>query len=255
MQPAPPVAVVTGASSGIGKGIARALAESGYRLGLIARRTELLDQLARELVSQHGITAATATSDVGNRDELLAAFRALKEQLGPVDLLVANAGLGGPDQLDPFASRVFEDMFRVNVLGVVYSIEAVLPDMLVRGSGHLAAVSSMGAFKGMPGSAAYCASKAAVSTLMESLRIELCGRGIRVTTICPGFVKSEMTAVNTFRMPGLLDADDAGRRIVRAIRRNKKVFKFPWQMRLLMPLVRIAPDWLLARFMPRKPGA
>ena len=191
---------------------------------------------------------------MGDREALLGAFAALKEQLGPVDLLVANAGLGGPDRLDPFSSRPFEDMFRINVLGVVYSIEAVLPDMLARGRGHLAAVSSMGAFKGMPGSAGYCASKAAVSTLMESLRIELRLRGIRVTTICPGFVESEMTAVNTFSMPGLLEADDAGRRIVRALGRNKKVFKFPWKMTVLMRLVRIAPDWLLARFSPRKPG-
>ena len=104
----------------------------------------------------------------------------------------------------------------------------------------------------MPGSAGYCASKAAVSTFMESLRIELRSRGIAVTTICPGFVRTEMTAKNAFYMPGLLEADEAGRRIVRALARRKKVYNFPWQSTLLMKAIRWSPDWLLDRLLPRK---
>jgi short-subunit dehydrogenase len=140
-------------------------------------------------------------------------------------------------------------MFRVNTLGVVYAIEAVLPEMLRRGRGHLAAVSSLGAYKGLPGESAYCASKAAVNTFMEGLRIQLRGKGIAVTTICPGFVRTPMTSVNDFPMPFLLEADEAARRIVRALRRKVKVFDFPWPMAVLMHLTRWLPDWAMARTM------
>jgi short-subunit dehydrogenase len=140
-------------------------------------------------------------------------------------------------------------MFRVNVLGVVYAIDAVLPDMLRRGRGHLVAVSSIGAYKGLPGESGYCASKAAVNTYMEGLRIHLRDRGIAVTTVCPGFVRTPMTAVNRFHMPWLLDADEAARRIVWAIRRRKKVYNFPWQMSLLTKATRWLPDWMIARSM------
>jgi short-subunit dehydrogenase len=142
-----------------------------------------------------------------------------------------------------------ENMFRVNVLGVVYSIEAVLPEMLQRGQGHLAAVSSLAAYKGLPGESAYCASKAAVNSYMEGLRIHLRGRKLTVTTICPGFIKTPMTDVNKFKMPWLMSADEAARRIARALRRQVKVYNFPWQTTLLMKLTRWAPDWLVKRVM------
>jgi short-subunit dehydrogenase len=100
---------------------------------------------------------------------------------------------------------------------------------------------------GLPGESAYCASKAAVNTYMDGLRIHLRGRGIAVTTICPGFVRTPMTASNQFHMPWVLEADEAARRILRALRRRKKVFNFPWQTTLLTKLTRWLPDWLLAR--------
>jgi short-subunit dehydrogenase len=140
-------------------------------------------------------------------------------------------------------------MFRVNVFGMIYSIEAVLPAMLQRGRGHLAAVSSLAAYKGLPGESGYTASKAAMNNYLEGLRIQLRGRGVAVTTICPGFVKTPMTEVNDFKMPFLLEADEAARRIVRALRRRKKVFNFPWQMSLIMKLTAWLPDWVLARMM------
>jgi short-subunit dehydrogenase len=140
-------------------------------------------------------------------------------------------------------------MFRVNTLGVVYAIEAVLPDMLRRGRGHIVAVSSLAAYKGLPGEWGYSASKAAVNNILEGLRVQVRGRGIAVTTICPGFVRTPMTEVNEFKMPWVLEADEAARRIVRALRRRPKVYNFPWQMSLLMRLSRWAPDWLMARMM------
>src|SRR4029077_1102634 len=138
-------------------------------------------------------------------------------------------------------------MIRVNLFGVIYAIEGVLPEMLKRGTGHLSAVSSLAAYKGYPGESGYCASKAAVNVYMEGLRIQLRKRGIAVTTICPGFVRTPMTDVNPFPMPWLMEADRAAGLMVRAIRRKKKVYNFPWQTTLLMKITRWMPDWLVAR--------
>src|SRR5262249_26514924 len=164
-------------------------------------------------IRQGGGMAAIAAASVSDRAQATTAIEDLRAQLGPVDLLIANAGIGMPTLLDASNVEDVEEMFRVNVFGVVYAIEAVLPDMLGRGRGHLAAVSSLAAYKGMPGESGYCASKAAVNIYMEGLRIHLRNRGIGVTTICPGFVRTPMTAVNQFYMPWLLEADEAARRI------------------------------------------
>jgi len=240
------VAVVTGASSGIGWALAKVLAAEGWKVGLVARRADLLTTLAGEIRAVDG-TAAQASADVGDRQQTLAAIHALAAELGPVDLLIANAGVGKPTLLNPINIADVEAMIRVNLLGVVYSIEAVLPSMLERRSGHLAAMSSLGSYKGLPGESAYCASKAAVNTYMEGLRIQLRSRGIAVTTICPGFIRTPMTAVNTSPMPFLLEPDEAARRMVRALNRKQKVYNFPWQMNWLMKLVAWLPDWAVAR--------
>ena len=150
---------------------------------------------------------------MGDREQNRKAIREVVEKLGPVDLLIANAGVGTPTNLDPVNIIDVEQMFRVNVFGMIYAVEAVLPDMLKRG-GHIAAVSSLAAYKGLPGESAYCASKAAVSTYMEGLRIHLRDKRVAVTTICPGFVKTPMTDVNEFKMPWVMEADEAARRIL-----------------------------------------
>jgi short-subunit dehydrogenase len=243
------VAVITGASSGIGWALAQALAAAGARVGLIARRAERLAQLA-EAIQTAGGTAALAAADVGDEAQVRAAVASLTAQLGPVDLLIANAGVGRPTALEPFDVAGVAEMMRINYLGVVHAIAAVLPGMLARGRGHLAAVSSLGAYHGMPGSQGYCASKAAVNTFLEGLRVQLRGRGIAVTTICPGFVRTPMTARNRFTMPFLMEPDEAARRIVRALRRRCKVCNFPWQTAVLMKLTRWLPDWLIARITP-----
>jgi short-subunit dehydrogenase len=242
------VAVVTGASSGIGWALARALAADGARVGLVARRREPLEKLAGEIAATGG-TSALVAADVADRAQVQAAVADLSARLGPVDLLVANAGVGAPTLLDPMNVADVEKQIRVNTLGVVYAIDAVLPEMLRRGKGHLAAVSSLAAYKGLPGESGYCASKAAVNAFLEGLRIQLRGRGIAVTTICPGFVRTPMTAVNDFRMPFLLEADEAARRIVRALHRKRKVYNFPWQMALFMKMLAWLPDGIVARSM------
>lgn len=245
------VAVVTGASSGIGRALAVELARQGWRVGVVARRHDALEGLIREIHDSGG-TAAAAAADVSDRSAVLTAIRHLAQELGPVDLLVANAGIGGPDVLDPLAVERIEEMLRVNFLGVIYALEAVLPEMLRRGRGHISAVSSVAAYRGFPGSAGYCASKSAVNAFLEGLRIQLHGSGVAVTTICPGFVRTPMTSDNTFYMPGLLDADEAARRMVRGLRRRRRVVNVPRRTALLVKATRWLPDALLARWLPRK---
>ena len=254
------VAIITGASSGIGWSLAKVLAAQKCAVGLLARRRENLEKLTEEIRAAGG-RAAFAVADVSDRHATLQGIDTVRQELGPVDLLIANSGVGQPTPLEPQDVPLVETMFKVNTLGVIYAIEGVLPQMLQRGRGHLAAVSSLAAYKGMPGESAYCASKAAVNVYMEGLRIQLRTRGIAVTTICPGFVKTPMTDVNTFPMPWLMDADTAARKIVRALRRKKKVYNFPWQMTLLTKFTRWLPDWLLAWYMkgytgdrPHPPG-
>lgn len=255
------VALITGASSGIGHALARLLAGEGCRVGLVARRADLLGGLVEE-IRQAGGSAEFAAADVANREQVVPALHGLADRLGPPDLLIANAGVGAPTLVDPLNVTDVEKMFQVNVLGVLYAIEAVLPAMLQRGRGHLAAVSSLAAYKGLPGESGYTASKAAVNTFMEGLRIQLRGRGIAVTTLCPGFVRTPMTEENPFHMPWLLQADEAARRMVQALRRRRKVYNFPLGTTMLMKLTAWLPDWLVERSMrkyndnppfPRKP--
>jgi short-subunit dehydrogenase len=240
------VAVITGASSGIGWELAKALAARGSAVGLLARRRDKLEALAGEIIAAGG-RAAVAVANVAERRETVSAIHQLRDQLGPVDLLIANSGVGLPTGLEPMNMDQVDNMIRVNYLGVVYAIEAVLPDMLKRGRGHLSAVSSLASYKGMPGESGYCSSKAAVNTYMEGLRIQLRNRGVAVTTICPGFIRTPMTDVNPFKMPFLMNADRAAQLILRALERKKKVYNFPWQTTLLMKLTRWLPDWVVAR--------
>jgi short-subunit dehydrogenase len=247
----PRVSVVTGASSGLGAGLARELTRRGDRVGVIARRREMIDSLAAELRAE-GCTVVAVAADVGDKFSLQSAVDQLRTELGPIDLMIANAGLGKPDFLDPFTVDDIEAMIRVNLLGVVYSLNAVLPEMLARGKGHFVGVSSMGAYNGMPGSAGYTASKAGVNTFLKGIRIQLRDTGVRVTTVCPGFIRTPMTDVNEFKMPWLLEPDVAARMVLRAIDRGVKVYNFPWQLALLTHVLKRLPDWCIAKWFPRK---
>lgn len=238
------VALITGASSGIGWELAKELARGGTKVGLTARRVDLLDQLAGEIRAAGG-TAEIAAADVANREATGHALRELEARLGPTDLLIANAGVGAPTFHNPINVADIEKMFRVNVFGIVYAMEALLPGMLARRQGHIVAISSMAAYKGLPGESGYGATKAAVNNLMEGFRIRLRPLGVDVTTVCPGFITTPMTARNQFNMPFLLSAPEAARRIVRALRGKPAVYNFPWRMSLLMGLVQWLPDWVL----------
>ena len=237
--------MITGASSGIGRALALELARRRYDVGLIARRTEELGVLA-DAIRALGVRADFFSADVSNREEVHNAIRSLTLSLGAVDLLVANAGIGrGTNALEPDAIN-FESEFRVNVFGAFYAIEAVIPLMRKRQTGHVVAMSSLASYRGLPGAAGYCASKAALTRLVEGLRPDWARVGIDATIVHPGYVRSAMTDKNDFYMPLLMDAEEAGRLIARAIQRKKKVCEFPRRTALLVRyLVRWLPDRLL----------
>jgi short-subunit dehydrogenase len=245
------VAVITGASSGIGWALAKALAAEGCAVGLVARREELLKSLTAEIATS-GNKAAYAVGDARNRDSIGTAIASLRTALGPIDLAIANAGVGKATLLDPVNVADVENMFRVNVLGVIYTFAAVMPEMLARKTGRLVAISSLAAYRGLPGESAYCASKAAVNTYMDGLRIHLRGTGVSATTICPGFVITPMTADFKFHMPGLMTAERAALRIVKAIKSGKKVANFPWRLNVLTKISRWVPDawvnWMMGDY-------
>ena len=248
MRQPPATAIITGASSGIGREMAIQLARQGTRVGAIARRGDLLDSLIHEANSPGMIVARIA--DVGNPTQLRSAIAELLDELGSVELFVANAGVGLPSAVGPKHADGVEAMTRINFLGVVHSFDAVLPTMQAQGQGHLVAISSMAAYKGLPGSAGYCASKAALLTYCESLRIELKQANIAVTCVCPGFVRTAMTAQNDHPMPWIIDAEPAAKRILRALRKRPAVYDFPKRMRLLMWLAKWAPDRFMAKRVP-----
>ena len=245
--------LITGASSGIGWALAAHTAARGARVGLLARREEKLAELARSIESGGG-RAAFAVADVADPDQIEQALRLLEESLGPCDVLIANAGVHHYTRGDVFNVDDARAVFATNVNGVINAIGAVLPAMLERRSGHLVAVASIAAMLGLPEVGAYSASKAALVTLMESLRVDLHRFGIKVTTICPGFVETPLIANHPRSvLKFVLQPEEAARRIARAIERGKAEYWFPWQMWLAARLARALPFGLYRRVCERLP--
>lgn len=245
--------IITGASSGIGWKLAELLAARGARLGLIARREPLLNELAQRITSRSG-RATFAVADVTDLPAVRSALRTLEDELGPCDVLVANAGIYRKTNGREFDPAKASAVVATNLQGVIHAIGAVLPGMVKRRGGHLAAVSSIAGALGLPGAAAYSASKAAVMTLLESLRLDLRPWGIKVTTICPGYVDTPMiTDEDRATVKNLVSADDAARRIARAIERGRAECWFPWSTWLSTSLVRLLPRSLYDRIMAHFP--
>jgi NAD(P)-dependent dehydrogenase (short-subunit alcohol dehydrogenase family) len=246
------VILITGAGSGIGRQLARDLAAEGAAIAALDLNAEPLADLARELA---GKRLAAAAADVTDREALAKAVEHLQQQLGPADMLFASAGLGFPTPAAELDAAAFERLVRVNLIGVANSVAAVLPGMRRRQSGHLVALSSLASLRGLPLMAAYCASKAGLNALMDSLRVELKPHGIDVTTVCPCWVRTPMTDQVTMRMEGLLEVDAASRLILDAVRRNKALYVFPGpsarRLRLLRWLPTRSADALLARLFRR----
>ncbi len=247
------VVLITGAASGIGRQMALELAAEGALIAALDRQAAGLDALAAELA---GKRVATAVADVTDLAAVRVAVASLESRLGgPTDLLIASAGIGRATPAATFSAEEVSAMIQINLIGVVNSIDAVLPKMRERRSGHIAALSSLASYRGIPLMGAYCASKAGLNALLDSLRVELRAYGIAVTTLCPGWIRTPMTAPIGLPAGELIEVEYAVRRMLQAIRARRPYLAFPargaWQVRLLKYLPGRWSDWLAHRFMVR----
>jgi len=241
---------VTGASSGIGAALAREYAARGARLGLVARRQALLDELVAALPGTHHSYAV----DVTDRDALIEAAREFEAATGGADVVIANAGISTGVLTEYYEDlETFGAVLQTNVVSLAYTFHPFIAPMRKRGSGKLVGIASVAGIRGLPGSEAYCASKAAAISYLESLRVELARDGIRVVTIAPGFVRTPLTARNPYSMPFLMDADKFARAAVDAIAAGRSYTVIPWQMAILAKVLRALPNPLYDRVMARRP--
>ncbi len=301
--------VITGASGGLGLALARHYLEQGAVVGAIARRGELLHELAAEFPGR----VLTYALDVRDADALQRAASDFVAHAGVPDIVIANAGVSA-GTLTEYAEDIdaFSQVMEINVLGMVktfqpfiakmreaagrpdssqsfdettgettnqptmqpkngcqvlgYSHSTKLPKNSSQVAGYprsgggererhftLVGIASVAGFRGLPGAGAYSASKAAVIAYLESLRVELHGSGVKVATICPGYIKTPMTAVNPYPMPFILEADEAARRIARAISLQKAIAVVPWQMGLVGKLLKCLPNRLYDRLLAHAP--
>ncbi len=234
---------ITGASSGIGAALAREYAARGAMLGLLARRGELLDQLAASLPNPtlHRVYPV----DVTDHAALAGAAQAFIAHAGGADIVIANAGISH-GTLTEYAPDlpVFEAILATNLSATVATFAAFIATMKAQPEPtQLVAIGSVAGIRGLPGAAAYCASKAAVITYCESLRLELRACGIRVVTLCPGYVATPMTRNNAYRMPFLMAPDQFARVAVGAIAAGSSYRVIPWQMGIVAKLLRMLPNF------------
>ena len=234
------VTFITGASSGIGRSLARRLAADGERVVAVARRKPLLDELVEEIERAGGQAIALAC-DVTDRAAVREAVRQAEARFGPVSRLVAHAGGAPGANADGFRAAEVEAVVDLNLIGVANCIEAVLPGMLERRAGHLVAVSSLAGYRGLPGSAAYSAAKAGLTNMMESLRIDLRSSGVDVTLIAPGFVRTKPGKKKKKNRPLRLELEPATQLMHRAILARKPYYAFPKSLVALVWLGRLLP--------------
>ncbi|MFC3148146.1 SDR family oxidoreductase [Piscinibacterium candidicorallinum] len=241
---------ITGASSGIGADLAREFAARGATLGLVARRREVLEELVATLPGKHHIYAADVTDKVAMRD----AGAAFDAATGGADIVIANAGISVGVLTEYFEDLdAFADVFNTNVMAMAHTFHPFITPMRERKRGTLVGIASVAGIRGLPGSEAYCASKAAAISYCESLRVELKKTGVKVSTICPGFIKTPLTAKNPYSMPFLMESRDFARQCADAVLAGTSYTVIPWQMGVVAKLLRLLPNWLFDKAFGNRP--
>jgi short-subunit dehydrogenase len=245
--------VISGASSGLGMALARHYLERGATVAAFARRGELLQGLAAEypdLVLCYAL-------DVRDSEAVQQAANDFIARIGCPDVVIANAGVSTGTLTEHSADiEVFQQVMDINMMGMVKTFQPFVEAMRTAHAGTLVGIASVAGFRGLPGASAYSASKAAAISYLESLRVELRDSGVKVVTICPGYIKTPMTAANPYRMPFILDAGDAAKRMAHAIERQTSFTVIPWQMELIGYVLNCLPCWIFDRLFvnaPRKP--
>jgi len=236
---------LTGASSGIGEALARHYAGEGATLGLVARRGDLLQALKASL----GVPTETYACDVRDAAAMNAAAAHFIAAHGAPDIVIGNAGISIGNLTEHAEDlAAFREVLEINVLGLVTTFHPFIAPMRARGSGSLVGIASVAGFRGLPGATAYSASKAAAIRYLEGLRVELRPSGVRVTTICPGYIATAMTRRNPYKMPFIIPADEAARRFARVIAAGSSYAVIPWQMAIAGRILGVLPNWLFDRF-------
>jgi len=241
-------ALVTGASSGIGRELARRLARGGTRVAITARRKAELESLAGEIAHAGG-EAVALPADLSQPAEAFRIVEQAEKELGAIDLVVANAGVGGSAFLIELPWEDIQQTLMVNTIGAMALIRAALPAMVRRRSGYIAGISSLASYRGLPTNSHYSSSKAALSTFLESARVEVRNHGVAVIDIHPGYILTPMTASRKGRMRFAMDVERATGLILNAIVRKRAVYNFPWQMALLLRIARMMPPPIYDRLM------
>ena len=236
---------ITGASSGIGAGLARHYGKPGAVIGLVARRAALLDELAAELRT-HGATVHVYPADVTDTGAMRDTIDAFLVAAGGVDLVIANAGIAVYGAEKHGDAEAVAQLMSVNVIGTTNTIIPFIPVMLRQRAGVLCSVASMAGHRALPGLVSYSASKRALISFMDGLRMELHGTGVHAMTLCPGFVRTAMTEAMK-KPPFLVELDDAVALMTDAIAEHKDTFTFPWQMNMLKEVWTRAPEWMVTR--------
>ncbi len=242
-----PLVFITGASSGIGQALAASFCDAGYRLALVARRTAEIESWAnaRKLsTDRYQIYSA----DVAQTDSIVAAGNACIARQGLPDVVIANAGISvGIDTAERADLDVLAQTFATNNVGLAATFHPFVRAMVRRGSGRLVGIGSVASIRGLPGHGAYCASKAGVVAYCESLRGELHNSGVKVVTLCPGYIDTPLTQGNRYGMPFLMKAEDFAAQALRAIESGTSYRVIPWQMGVIAKVMRMLPNALLDR--------
>lgn len=236
------VVLITGAAGAIGRQLAMQFLKRGAQVGAIDLNETALLQLQQEMQSTGKISFAAA--DITQRFMLGEAIRKLEQELGPTDVMIANAGVALNNPIDGFDAAIFERQVAVNLIGMANTLEPIIPGMMARRRGHIVALSSLASYRGLPHMAGYCASKAGVSAFLDSLRVELKPHGIRCTTICPSYIRSGMNASLGVPTPGIISPEQAVERMMIAIEKQVPYCAFPWGNHFLLVLGQLLPTWL-----------
>ncbi|MBS0466924.1 MAG: SDR family oxidoreductase [Proteobacteria bacterium] len=248
-----PLVFITGASSGIGRALAWRYHQAGWRLALVARR----DFEMKTWAEAQGISAGSYAiygADVAQMDSIIAAGQACLRQQGPPDVVIANAGISlGMDTAERDDLDTMVRIFATNTTGMAATFHPFVAAMVQRGSGRLVGIGSVTGIRGLPGHGAYCASKAAVISYCESLRGELRGSGVRVVTICPGYVDTPLTRQNRYAMPFLMAPEAFADSAFKAIQAGTSYRVIPWQMGVVAKLLRLLPNSWFDRLLQGRP--
>ncbi len=248
--------LITGASSGIGEALAYEYAKQGATLGLVGRRGEALQKLATK-IRQQGNQVAVFTADVRDSKALQVVAQDFIGQFGSPDIVVASAGVSiGTLTQHAEDTDCFKTVMEINVVGLVNTFQPFIEAMIKQQHGQLVGFASVAGIRGLPGAGAYSASKAAAISYLESLRVEMQPHGIGVTTIAPGYIRTPMTDMNPYKMPFLMDVNEAASKFVKAIAAKRRFTIIPWQMGVVARAMRFIPPFLwdlMMRNAPHKP--